>query len=353
VWNSKTDAAKEARVMDWQYQAGEREAARKVALEFNKKLKEVYAKGMAVLQNGFEGSCNAATVLTNAIVTTDSARANFYAMMDAMVEAFEPNTTVDAMKWRVAIGELTDVGMSHHEWEAKFQGYLAKLTKLKAMPTILELNQIVIKNVKNPAFAMLKTNLMLDTAKAYDDDEDRMYTYHEFRANALTLSGQDTAIDDWGTKGNQTAMYSSDSTKQGAFVGCYRCGGDHQVHTCVAKTCTKCHAKIVDDTGDKVRHEARYCTSGGAPPGKRFSKGGDKDKDKGKAKGSWGGKSKESSKSSSGGATESLPDPTNFKSKQLKAYLSKITSVIEERAGTAKSSKKMSRDEWEAEVANG
>jgi hypothetical protein len=151
-------------------------------------------------------------------------------------------------------------------------------------------------------------------------------------------------------------MVATDGSGSSVFAGCYRCGGNHQVHECEQKVCTKCNAKIYSDAGKKLRHEARYCTGGGTPGGNsgknRFSKGGDKGGgDTSKPKGSWGGKTKEpgvKGTKSSGGASESLPDPTNMKTKHLKAFMAKADAVLLTRDGGGSKKRKITRDEWEA-----
>jgi hypothetical protein len=279
---------------------------------------------------------------------------NFYASMAALEKAFKPNTTVDALKYREQISTLPDKGMKHSGFHAKWWSIYGKLYKLKSCPTMAECNQIMVKNVMNPYFAPLKAKLIVDSAKDYADDYDRLYTYMDFLDEALVIAQTIELAENWGVSG-ETAMVAVSGSDGGVFTGCYRCAGPHQVHSCGAKVCTKCGAKILDDSGKRIRHEARYCTSGGNPGGNagrnRFSKGGDKGGNEGgKEKSSWAGKKQDTSAKGSkpsGGVSEILPDPTGMKSKHLKAYVAKANAVMQSRESGGGSKRKFeSRDEW-------
>jgi pterin-4a-carbinolamine dehydratase len=271
-----------------------RNASRKSARDFNKRLTAKYVSGLAILNGMFQGNCIAASVLTDAVDSKKREAWNFYSALAALEKAFKPNTTVDALKFREQISELSDKGMKHSEWHSKWHQIYAKLYKLNARPSMAECNQIIIKNVKNPAFASLKSKLIIDAAKDYPGgDHDRMYTYMDFRDEALVIAQSSEDVDNWGLKG-ETAMVATDGSGGGAFTGCFRCGGEHAVRACEAKVCTKCGVKICNDDGKRTHHEARNCTSGGTPGGNagrnRFSKGGDKGGKAGeKPKSSWGG----------------------------------------------------------------
>jgi hypothetical protein len=165
----------------------------------------------------------------------------------------------------------------------------------------------------------------------------------------MSLASQDSKIDDFMVSGGEKALYAGEGAKKDYVKFCWRCAGDHLVHGCVGKVCHKCGAKLVDEAGKLLRHEARNCSTSGGTPEPVFSKGGDKGGEKGKGgkkgKSSWGG----AKKSSGGGARSSLPDPSTFKSKQLKAYMSKCSSIVKERdaALAVGSKRKKTADDWD------
>jgi hypothetical protein len=270
---------------------------------------------------------------------------NFYNVLRVMAKAFEPNTTVDALKYRSELANLVDKDMTYHEWDWKFGELLLKLEKLHSLPTMSELDQMIIKNVKNPKLEHCVHDLMVDTVKIYADDEDRIYTHVTFREVAMSLASQDSSIDDWMVSGGEKAYYAGEGSKKEYVKYCWRCAGDHLVHGCVGKVCHKCGLKLVDAAGKPIRHEARTCTTGGGTPEKTFSKGGDRGGEGGKKGKNSGGGAKW--KPPGGGAKESLPDPSNFKSKQLRAYMAKCSSLVKERDTAAVGSKrKKGTDEW-------
>jgi hypothetical protein len=265
--------------------------------------------------------------------------------MDAVEKAFKPNTTVDVLKFREELSNLGDKNMSYHEWDYKFGVIVEKLAKLKALPSVSELDQIVIKNISNTHLEGPRQKLMEDTVKLYASDADRRFTYVHFREVALSLASQDQRIDNYCVSGKETVLYAGDSNKKVYKKECWRCGGDHMVHGCVNKTCTKCNANLVDASGKLLRHEARTCSSGGGPPPNVNSKGGEKgDKGGKKGKGSGGG-----AKKSSGAASDSLPDPSLYKSKQLKAFMSKASVIVKERDHAVGSKRKKEADDWAAD----
>jgi hypothetical protein len=342
----------QAKVMDFNARKESRFAARKAARDHNKRLAAKYVSALAVLNGMFQGDCIAASVLTDSVDVGLTEAGNFYGALEALEKAFKPNTTTDAMRYREELMTLTDKNMRHTQWHAKWHQIYANLYKLNARPSMAECNQIILKNVKNPAFAALRSKLVVDAAKDYPDDYDRMYTYMDFRDDALVTAQQSEEVDTWGLKG-ETAMVAMDGSGGGKFTGCFRCGKDHRVNACESPVCSKCGARIVGDDGKRIYHEARTCTKGGDPNGKsKFSKGGEKgNRDGAKPKSSWGGKTKDSSaqgSKSSGGGGESLPDPTSMKSKHIKAFMAKAGDVLDSRdeGGGSKKRKAMTHAEW-------
>jgi hypothetical protein len=347
--NLLVEPGAQARVSDWQYAAGERGVKIKAAKDFNNALKAKYTRALAVIQGKFKGGCKAATLMVNAIVKEKSSKVNFYRVLKVLAKEFEPNSTVDALKFRSELANREDKDISYHEWDWKFGELLLKLEKLDAMPTMGEIDQMVIKNVKNSKLEHCVHDLMVDTVKFYHRDEDRIYSYKTFREVAMSLASQDTRIDDFMVSGGEKALYAGEKIKKDYVKFCWRCGGDHLVHGCVGKVCHKCGTKLVDALGKLVRHEARNCSQGGGTPDPVISKGGDRGGDKGnggkKGKGAWGG----AKQSSGGGARDSLPDPNTFKSKQLKVYMSKCASIVKERdaAQAVGSKRKKTDNDWD------
>jgi hypothetical protein len=240
------------------------------------------------------------------------------------------------------------VGVTHHEFESMFAQLHSKLVELDHLPTVSELDQICIRNVKNPAMLPLKTQLILDTNKVYLPAIPRAYDYRQFRLDALTIANSSSELDNWGLTARNMALYASGGAKKEPFTGCWRCGGDHQVSTCSAKVCIKCGAKLVDG----VRHQARECLNGG-DSGKRFSQGGDKAKGKGGKDFGGQGKKPDSKKEETSVATSSLPDPSTIKSKYLKSFIAVASAEIAKRAESGKaagsgSKKRRAEDDWTA-----
>jgi hypothetical protein len=351
----------EAKVAMFKLQSEERTRVRKLAFDWNKRRIALHVKATAVAMSLFDGDCIAASVMTNAINPDKDEVENFYGVLAALEKAFKPNTTTDALKYREQLSACVDKGMKHSGWHAKWNMIYAQLFRLKAMPSMAELNQIMIRVVQNPSFASSKSKLIVDSAKTYAHDDDRVYTYMDFMEEALTISQTLELAENWGIQG-ESAMAVAGGVEGGVFTGCYRCAGPHQVRACGSKVCTKCGAKILGEDGKRIRHEARYCTGGGPPAGNasqsKFSKGGDKGGDGGKPKGSWEGKKNSSKGSKSpGGASESssLPDPSLLKSKTLKAFTAKASQVLKSRDGGTKRKYEEfeSYDDWKAAEPKG
>ena len=350
-----------ANVALFNHMSEERTRIRKSQIDWNKRRIAMYVKATAVFMSLFDGDCIAAQVMTNAIDPEKDEAENFYGVLAALASAFKPNTTTDALKYREQLSACVDKGMKHSGWHAKWNMIFAQLFRLKAMPSMAELNQIMIKVVQNPSFASCKSKLIVDSAKVYAHDDDRKYTYMDFMEEALTISQTIEIAENWGIQG-EMAMSAVGGAEGGVFTGCYRCAGAHQVRACGAKVCTKCGVKILGEDGKRIHHEARYCTGGGPPAGNasksRFSKGGDKGGDGGKTKGSWDGKKNSSKDSkSSGGASESssLPDPSLLRSKTIKAFTAKANQVLKSRDGGTKRKYEEfeSRDDWLAAEPKG
>lgn len=332
------------KLADYHEQCRVRTTSIKADNDYNKALRADCSKVMSVVQSLFVGTCRAASVLAGAIKIGKSSRVNVYRMKRAIEKSFKPNSTVDVMRLRDELTNLTDSKMSYDEWEFKYKDLQEKLYALGALPDIQEMNQIIIKNIGNPGLRDLRNQLALDSAKHYDDEQDRVYTYHEFCDQAMTLSSMDVELNNWGKSSTETAL--AVTAKAERFQGCWRCSGDHQVRECEATVCLKCNKTLAKGE----RHDAKTCTSGGPPSKRSFSKGGDKGGNGGKSKGY-------SGKASSGGGSGdnkngpkpsggALPNPTDFKTRNLKAYSAAIDKVIKERAVTGTKKRKV---EWEPE----
>jgi hypothetical protein len=196
--NIKDGTATQVQVTLWGIKYQAREDDRLKSLEHNKRIDEVHDKGIALLQDCFKGDCHASRVLTQAFKNESTPSENYKNMWDALVAAFEPNTTVDSLKYKEKMMALTDGGIAYHEFESTLESYHAKLLLLNSLPSVSEMDQMIIMNVKNPAFLPLKTKLVLDTSMVHAATAVREYDYLHFRKDALTLANSISEVNEWG-----------------------------------------------------------------------------------------------------------------------------------------------------------
>jgi hypothetical protein len=144
-------------------QIEKRERDRKKSKDHNKKRQATHAKALVVLQDLFAGGSNVALCISGAIDETSKNKVKqFRKAFAALSAAFEPSGTVDSMQLKEDLKVWADAGMSHSDWEAGFGRISNQLTVLGDPLPLKEMDQIVIKNVKNPYLSGIKTTLILE-----------------------------------------------------------------------------------------------------------------------------------------------------------------------------------------------
>jgi hypothetical protein len=324
----------------------------KRALEHNKSQRAAFSKALTVLQSMFTGSSNAALCITAAIIDTNSPKTKFTKARKALESTFKPSGVTGAMALKEEMKTLIDRGRSHVDWEAAFQRLTNQLETIGQMPTLEEVDLIVLKNVENPHLVPLRTKLLLDHT---DDSEghQRNYTYIEFRLEAARLAKADEKINLWGLS-SEKVLYAGKTQQTapkpqrasyGGDIECWRCGGPHNRRQCVAKKCTKCHINLPMVNGKPAPHDATSCTGSGGTQAKQASKGGSKQ---------WTGKKSGGAPvagdSSTGGGKSrfpsTMPQPSDYSDRQLELMAASIDQTVTERKATA--SKRKALEEWQA-----
>lgn len=344
------------------FQFDQREKERNKIIADNKNVLSDYENALADVSSLFEGGSNPAQVIKRAIasVADKSWIKKYRAVMSALETEYKPSGVVDAMKLRKELSELKDSGKSFTDWHAQFQRLKTELEMLDEWPTVKEVDQLVILNVRNPGLMIQRNQLILDTNVVYEAGESRKFNYASFIREAAIICSTDTEVDNWGCSAKANWAGKVDKTKkrdsEGAIKrsGCWRCGGPHSKRECTSVKCTNCGVSLVNSDGEALAHDVSICKkaekSGGG--GKSFSKGGDGGK--GKAAKAENKVSVSATKADSGG----LPmDFKGVKAKQIRAMMVKAQAALDSRptfvepiaVSKKKSSKKSKKSKRAAE----